>query len=126
MIKIMEVGCMAKEKVDLRKELRSYKFEFNLLQKIPCSKQENRNYQKLLKEGKTLPKDVFSYTYQTGETSTTDFYTVYEADLSEAEIAEYLTYKKLSLLRTIKNCAVFFTILAVIGIAAYFLFVLSM
>lgn len=93
---------MAKEKVDLRKELRSYKFEFNLLQKIPCSKQENRNYQKLLKEGKTLPKDVFSYTYQTGETSTTDFYTVYEADLSEAEIAEYLTYKKLSLLRTIK------------------------
>ena len=117
---------MAKEKVDLRKELRSYKFEFNLLQKSPCSKQENRNYQKLLKEGKTLPKDVFSYTYQTGETSTTDFYTVYEADLSEAEIAEYLTYKKLSLLRTIKNCAVFFTILAVIGIAAYFLFVLSM
>lgn len=79
-----------------------------------------------MKEGKTLPKDVFSYTYQTGETSTTDFYTVYEADLSEAEIAEYLTYKKLSLLITIKNCAVFFTILAVIGIAAYFLFVLSM
>lgn len=25
---------MAKEKVDLRKELRSYKFEFNLLQKF--------------------------------------------------------------------------------------------
>ena len=37
---------MPKEKIDLREELRLYKFEFDLLQKIPCSKTENKEYQK--------------------------------------------------------------------------------
>lgn len=29
---------MSKEKINLRDELRAYKFEFDLMQKIPCSK----------------------------------------------------------------------------------------
>ena len=111
---------MAKEKIDLRKELRSYKFEFDLLQKIPCSKQENKEYQKLLKDGGVLPKGVFAYVYDSGETSTTEFYTVYETDLTESEVIEYLTYKKLSLIKTIKNCIMFFTVLTIIGMVAYF------
>lgn len=115
---------MAKEKIDLRKELRSHKFEFDLLQKIPCSKQENKEYQNILEADETLPEGVFAYTYD-GVTSPTDFYTVYEPDLTEAEIQEYLTYKQLSLIRTIKNCVVFFTILAIIGIIAYFILMMS-
>lgn len=39
---------MAKGEINLRDVLRSHKFEFDLLQKIPCSKQENKEYQKLL------------------------------------------------------------------------------
>lgn len=108
---------MAKEKVDLIKELHSYKFEFDLLQRIPCSKQENEEYRKLLSVGGTLPEGVFSYVFDNGQ-NTGEFYTIYEPDLTEAEIAEYLTYKKLGLLKTIKNCIVFFTVLTVIGIFA--------
>ena len=52
---------MAKEKINLREELRLYKFDFDLLQKIPCSKQENKKYQKLLKEGGVLPEGVFVF-----------------------------------------------------------------
>ena len=111
---------MPKEKINLRDELQSYKFEFDLLQKIPCSKQENKEYQKLLKEGGVLPEGVFAYVYDSGETSTTEFYTIYETDLTESEIREYLTYKKLSLIRTIKNCIMFFTVLTIIGMVAYF------
>ncbi|MEE1116412.1 MAG: hypothetical protein UH851_06125 [Clostridia bacterium] len=111
---------MAKEKINLRNKLRSYKFEFDLLQQIPCSKQENKEYQKLLKEGGVLPEGVFAYVYDSGETSTTEFYTIYETDLTESEIREYLTYKKLSLIRTIKNCIMFFTVLTIIGMVAYF------
>ncbi len=111
---------MPKEKIDLREKLQSYKFEFDLLQKIPCSKQENKEYRKLLKEGGVLPDGVFAYVYNDGDTSTGEFYTIYKADLTEEEIAEYLTYKKLSLLKTIKNCAVFFTALTIIGMLAYF------
>lgn len=116
---------MAREKIDLRNKLRSYKFEFDLLQKIPCSKQENNEYQKLLKTGGSLPEGVFAYVYDDGEASTTEFYTIYETDLSEQEIMEYLTYKKLSLLKTIKNCVLFFTILIIIGMIAYLLMFLS-
>ena len=116
---------MAKEKINLREELRYHKFEFDLLQKIPCTKQENKVYQQILKRGGTLPDGVFAYVYDSGETSQTEFYTVYEADLSEAEIREYLAYKQLSLIRTIKNCIVFFTILTVIGMVAYFFILMS-
>ncbi len=116
---------MPKEKINLRDELRSYKFEFDLLQKIPCSKQENKEYQKLLKDGGVLPEGVFAYVYDSGETSTTEFYTVYETDLTESEITEYLTYKKLNLIRTIKNCVMFFTVLTIIGMVAYFIIMMN-
>ena len=106
---------MAKEKFDLRAVLRAHKFEFGLLQKIPCNDQENKEFEKLLKAGVALPEGVYAYTYISGEVSTTEFYRIYEADLTEAEINEYLTYKQLSLIKTIKNCAVFFTALTIIG-----------
>ena len=85
------------------------------MQKIPCSKQDNKKYEKLLKDGGVLPEGVFAYGYDTGDTSTTEFYTVYETDLNESEIAEYLTYKKLSMLSTIKNCIVVLTVSSIIG-----------
>lgn len=116
---------MAKEKINLRDKLRTYKFEFDLLQKIPCSKQENKEYQKILKDGGVLPEGVFAYVYDSGETSTAEFYTIYETDLTESEITEYLTYKKLSLIRTIKNCIMFFTVLTIIGMIAYFFIMMN-
>ena len=91
-----------------------YKFDFDLLQKIPCSKKDNKKYEKLLKDGGVLPEGVFAYGYETGDASTTEFYTVYEADLTEAEIVEYLTYKKLSILRTIQNCILVLTVSSII------------
>ncbi len=116
---------MAKGKIDLRDELRTHKFEFNLLQKVPCSKQENKEYQKLLKDGGTLPEGIYAYVDNIGETSTTEFYTIHETDLTESEIREYLTYKQLSLIRTIKNCVMFFTVLNIIGMIAYFLIMMN-
>ena len=116
---------MAKEKINLRKHLRAHKFEFDLLQKIPCTKQENKEYQKLLKDGGTLPEGVYAYVNDIGETSATEFYTIYETDLTESEIREYLTYKQLSLIRTIKNCVMFFTVSAIIGMIVYFLIMMN-
>ncbi|MBQ3550467.1 MAG: hypothetical protein IJA41_05760 [Clostridia bacterium] len=116
---------MAKDIKNLRDELRSYKFDFDVLQKIPCTAQENEEYHKLLMDGGTLPEGVYAYVYANEEVSTKEFYTVYEADLSEAELQEYLTYKQLNLIKTIKNCVMFFTVLTIIGLAAYILVMLN-
>lgn len=106
------------EEKNLREELRAYRLEFDLIQKIPCSKRENTEYKKMLKESGTLPEGVYAYIYNNGTESKDEFYTLCETDLTEDEIAEYLTFKKLSLLKTIKTCAVFFTVLSVLGVAA--------
>ncbi len=111
---------MAK-KIDLKDAIRSYKFEFNLLQKIPCSKQENKEYQKLQKEGGVLPDGVYAYNYY-GEFP--EFYTIYKQDLTESEVAEYLTFEKLKLIRTIKKCVMFFTIIAIIAIISAVVYLL--
>ena len=110
---------MTNKTVDLKDEIQSYKFEFGLLKKVPCTKEENAEYACLIKNGCGLPDGVFAYIYGSSEPSTTEFYTIEESDLSEAEINEYLTYKKLSMIKTIKNCAVFFTVLTVVGILVF-------
>ena len=71
----------------IRDELRSYRFEFDLMQKIPCSKQKNKEYEALLKNGGVLPEGVHPYVNDSGEESTREFYTVYTTDLTDAEIA---------------------------------------
>ena len=111
---------MAKQKIDIKQKLRSYKFEFDLLQKIPCSQEENKAYLDLLKAGQPLPEGVFRYEYQSGIESD-EFYTVYEPELTADEIAEYLTYRKLHMLRTIKNCAVFFVVLTIVSMVLGFI-----
>ena len=112
---------MAKQKIDIKQKLRSYKFEFDLLQKLPCSQEENKAYLDLLKAGQPLPEGVFRYEYQSGIESD-EFYTVYEPELTAEEISEYLTYKKLHMLRTIKNCVVFFVVLTVIFLVLGFIY----
>ncbi len=111
---------MAREKINLRAELNTYKYDFDLLQKIPCSAQENKEYQNILKNGGSLPSGVYQYEYTNGA-PTNEFYTIYETDLTEAEIQEYLTYKQLSLIRTIKNGVSFFVVLTILGLFVWFL-----
>jgi len=101
---------------DLKEELRSYKFEFDVLQKIPCSVKENKEYRKILKGGGQLPEGVFPYLDADGTESVTDFYTIYEPDLSKNEIDEYIAFKRLKFLKTIRNCIIFFTVLQIISI----------
>ena len=115
---------MATEMKDLRKELEMLKYENDLLQKISCTKQENKAYEQLLAKGETLPVDIVSL-YE-GAQAPSEFCRVCRTDLTEAEIREYLAFKKLGYLRTIKNSVVFFTVLTVIGMVAAFLLTMGM
>lgn len=113
---------MSNDKNDLRKILRSYKIDFGVLCKTPCSKEDSAKYKQILKEGGSLPEGVYAVEYLNGSLPD-EFYTVTPAGLEDAEIKEYLMYKKLSMLKTVKNCLVFLA-----GLAAFyfFLFLISM
>ena len=115
---------MAKEKIDLRQELLDYKEQFELIQKIPCTREENKAYTKLLKNGQPLPENICKYEYSM-DSDYEEFYTLYIPELSDSEIAEYLTYKKLALLNTIKNCVLFFTVLTIIGLVGSLLLIMA-
>ena len=115
---------MAKEKVDIREKLTEYKLEFGMLEKKPCTKQENEVYLNLLKNGGVLPAGVSRYENADGQ-KTDEFYTIDASDLTETEIQEYLTYQKLKYIKTIKNCAVFFTALTIVGLVCSLLLMLN-
>ncbi len=110
---------------NIRAELRENRFTFGLMKKIPCSKLENKEYEKILMQGGNLPKGIYPYEYDTGS-SMDEFYSAQEADLTEAEIQEYLKYKQLNMIRTIKNCVVFFTVLTILGMVGYFFFMVNL
>lgn len=109
---------MAKEKLDLKDELRQLRFEMKFLQKIDCTKEENKTYQEMLKNGESLPNGIYQYKDLTTGDFIPSFYTVWDPELTDAEKQEYIQYQELLHLRTIKNCVVFFTILTIISILA--------
>ncbi len=115
---------MAKNKVNLKKELRSLYFEALLLQKIDCSREDNKKYNQLIKNNESLPDGVYEYKMETGD-GTGTFYTVYQPELTQEEKIEYITFKQLKMISTIKNCVVFFTVLTVISMIITFFALMS-
>ena len=104
------------QKMDkIRDELHTYRDEYGLSRKTLCVLNENKEYRQILKDEGELPDGVYP---DTSEKNVDDmfFYTVTKPNLTESEIMEYLIYKKLELLRVIKRCVVFFTVLTIISL----------
>ncbi len=99
---------MANSRKDLRTELRTMKFEFDLLQRIPCSEEENRAFKRYLDDGMDLPQGVFRYRNSDGKNSETEFYTVYDPDLTEREMNEFLKMRQMQILKSIKGTIALF------------------
>nr|MCR4693067.1 hypothetical protein [Bacillota bacterium] len=119
--------------VDLREELRSLYFDALLLQKIDCSREDNEKYRQLLKNNEPLPNGVYEYKISgvdeykmpAGEGSGT-FYTIYQPELTQEEKLEYITFKQLKMISTIKSCVVFFATLTAISLAITAIAVISL
>ena len=108
---------MENKKLHLKYELFSCQEEFDLAEIIICSQKENAKYAEMLKNGETLPENVYRCVNE-DNMSETSFLKIVKTDLTESEMNEYLNLKKLSMIKTIKNCVVFFTVLT-----AFFLFI---
>ena len=100
---------------DLKKELFRMRVEFDLIQKVFCSKEEEKHMKQLIKSGQPLPEDM--YTDNDGT-----HYKYINSDISKEDMNELLLYRQLKYLKTIKNCMIFFVILAIIPmILVYFI-----
>ncbi len=100
---------------DLKKELKQMKKDFDIIQKVECTKEEIKEFKKLTKEKKPLPDGVFI-----GDMAD-DYYRVIETDLTHEEIQELLEFRKLSYILTIKNSILFFVVLTLIGMVGAFI-----
>ena len=101
--------------MNLKKELVQFRYEFGVHEQIDCTEEQNAQYRQLAKENKPLPARVYCRNSDpTAEYAT--FYSVSEMELTPEQLNEYLQYKQLKTLTSIKKCMVFFTVLTVISI----------
>jgi hypothetical protein len=105
-------------KPSAKDKLMDYRINHQIDEAIPCSEAENIRYRNILATNGTLPKGVFQYEDNEGNLSSYDFYTVSKSELTPEEINEYLAHKQLDMIKTIRNCVIFFTVIVVLGLIA--------
>lgn len=103
---------------DLQNELLQYEFDMGLKEKIMLDGEEEQNCKKLLEKGESLPQGVFETGYNT-------FYRVESCNLTETEIERLLVFKKIQLLKVIKNCIAFFVVLTALSIFGVFMLIMK-
>jgi hypothetical protein len=94
---------------EFNKKMEQFKYDNKLSDKYTCSKEEEQEYRRLLKQKESLPNGV--YKAENGV-----YYKLQELTISKEERDEYLAYTQIALLGSIKRCLQFFVILAIIGI----------
>lgn len=110
------VGVIMK---DLKKELFRLRLEFDVIQQVYCSKDEEKQIKQLIKNKHKhpLPNDIHT------NTDGTHFRFV-NSDMSREDMDELLLYKQLKYLKTIKNSMIFFVVLVIIPLICTFLFLI--
>lgn len=100
----------------LKKELEELKLQLGMLQKLECTEEQNAVYRTYIAQGKPLPTGIFTNYTPGSPIEFATFYTIQSTALSKEELAEYIQYKQLRSLITIKRCVVFFTVLTIISL----------
>ena len=100
---------------NLRKELFRMRLEFDIIQQVQCSNDEEKHIKHLIKTKHPLPDDIH---YDNDGT----YYRYVNSDISKEDMEELLLYRQLKYLKTIKNCMIFFVFLTILPfIVAIFL-----
>jgi len=101
---------MANTQNVIRKQINEYYVNLKLKQRIYCSDEESKIYQKQAKENINLPDDVF-LVHDVYENPSDKYFRVSQTDLSKDEIQEFLQLKQMAMIKTIRNCVILFTVL---------------
>jgi len=95
--------------------------DLGLIKRVPCSKEEEIEFRKLREEGKKVSNEKYGNVYE----SSTYFYRYQQAERDKEEIDRLIAYRQMKYLNTIKNCLIFFTVLACFSILVAFIFFLK-
>ena len=95
-----------------------YKAKLGLGNSLMCTKAQNDELNETVKRGEKLPSNVVAYEFI--EEINYYKFVIYNEDSSSIDqIEDYLKYKKLYDLQTIKKCMVYFTTLSVICLVGF-------
>ena len=101
----------------IKKRLKLYQVEYKLLNEQQCSQKDSDAYFHLRQSGQELPDDV--YEVITGTTNRSYHKITSDAPLLDnQDRMEFLMYKNLELLRSIKNCNIFLVVVTAINLAS--------
>lgn len=102
----------------IKKRLKMYQVKYNLLRDRQCSKEEHDTYLKLTHTGQELPDNVYEVVTSEGAVISYRQITSDAPLLDDQERMEFLMYKNLELLRSIKNCNIFLVVVTAINLAS--------
>jgi len=108
--------------MNIKEELRKMKADIGLVEKVACTDAENTQFAMAVKSGK-LPEGIYQYKMSNTGKLVDQFYRLSEPELSDADLAEYLQYKQLSILEeqtkkieSIRGMVTFFVVLTVLSL----------
>ena len=107
----------------INQELMDLRLEVGLLQKTNCSSQENKEFSNKIKAGDALSDRVYQYMLEGQPVD--EFYKIYDTELKGTQKIEYIMLKQYKLIKTIKNCVVFFTTITILSILVYMFIMFS-
>lgn len=111
---------MAEEQENALFEYRAKLSEYGFRQKQDCTEEENARYLEMIKNGETIPENVGRYLDE-NEQLTDNFFVIEKDDMTHEQRMEFLAMKQHEELVSIRKCAVFFTVLAILGLISTFL-----
>lgn len=103
-----------------QREILNLKLKHRILKETTCSEEESKEYAQMLKDGLPLPDGVHEPEFEGCA-----FFKTEGSELTEQETYQLLALRKLDYLRTIRNCALFFTIGAIISMVVALIITLA-
>ena len=91
------------------------KYESELCQEVDCTEEENKKFSEMLAHKEELPTDVIQRQTSYGA-KLDEFYRVIPLPLSSEDLLQYCALKNMKNIKTIKNCVVFFTVIAILSL----------
>lgn len=97
--------------MSLLNELKTLEEDFGVVEKIPCTTEDNKKYRELLNNGETLPDGIYQ-----NKDNTNLFYNITRHEMTDKDFDRLVKLKTWKEVKTIALCASVIAAISVFGI----------